>query len=87
MSCLISAGKLLGCKDQRGGYKNLYFANYDDYSFVIAAHEVTSLGSLDEVFKYEVKAEALNGQSHVFSNSDFDFSDPIANLFQDQQAS
>lgn len=56
MSCLISAGKLLGCKDQRGGYKNLYFANYDDYSFVIAAHEVTSLGSLDEVFKYEVKA-------------------------------
>jgi hypothetical protein len=56
MACLISAGKLLGCKDQRGGYKNLYFANYDDYSFVIAAHEVTSLGSLDEVFKYEVKA-------------------------------
>jgi PKD repeat protein len=36
-------------------------------------------------FKYEVKAEALNGQSHVFSNSDFDFSDPIANLFVDQQ--
>ena len=36
-------------------------------------------------FKYEVKAEALNGQSHVYSNSDFDFSDPIANLFVDQQ--
>jgi PKD repeat protein len=36
-------------------------------------------------FKYEVKAEALNGQSHVFSNSDFDYSDPIANLFVDQQ--
>ena len=56
MSCLISKGKLLGCKDQRGGYKNLYFANYDQYGFVVAAHEVTSLGSLDEVFKYEVKA-------------------------------
>jgi hypothetical protein len=56
MSCLISKGKLLGCKDQRGGYKNLYFANYEDFGFVIAAHEVTSLGSLDEVFKYEVKA-------------------------------
>jgi hypothetical protein len=56
MSCLISKGKLLGCKDQRGGYKNLYFANYDDYGFVIAAHQVTDLGSLDEVFKYEVKA-------------------------------
>ena len=56
MSCLISKGKLLGCKDQRGGYKNLYFANYDDYDFVIAAHQVTSLGSLEDVFKYEVKA-------------------------------
>lgn len=56
MSCLISKGKLLGCKDQRGGYKNLYFANYEDYGFVVAAHEVTSLGTLDEVFKYEVKA-------------------------------
>ena len=56
MSCLISKGKLLGCKDQRGGYKNLFFANYADYGFVVAAHEVTSLGSLDEVFKYEVKA-------------------------------
>jgi len=56
MSCLISKGKLLGCKDQRGGYKNLYFANYEDFGFVVAAHEVTSLGTLDEVFKYEVKA-------------------------------
>ena len=56
MSCLISKGKLLGCKDQRGGYKNLYFANYDDYGFVISNHQVTDLGTLPEVFKYEVKA-------------------------------
>ena len=56
MSCLIAKGKKLGCKDQRGGIKNIYFANHDDYNFVIAAHAVTSLGSLDEVFKYEVKA-------------------------------
>ncbi len=56
MSCLISKGKLLGCKDQRGGYKNLYFANYADYGFSIGAHTVTSLGDLEEVFKYEVKA-------------------------------
>jgi hypothetical protein len=56
MACLISAGKLLGCRDQRGGIKNLYFANYDDYGFTIAAQELTALGTLDEVFKYEVKA-------------------------------
>ena len=54
--CLISKGKLLGCKDQRGGIKNLYFANYADYGYTIAAQELTNLGTLDEVFKYEVKA-------------------------------
>lgn len=56
MACLITAGKLLGCRDQRGGIKNLYFANYDDYGYTIAAQELTALGTLDEVFKYEVKA-------------------------------
>jgi len=56
MSCLISKGKLLGCKDQRGGIKNIYFANYENYNFVIAAHAVTSLGTLGEVFQYQVKA-------------------------------
>ena len=56
MACLISAGKLLGCRDQRGGIKNLYLANYSDYGYTIAAQELTSLGTLAEVFKYEVKA-------------------------------
>ncbi len=36
-------------------------------------------------YRYSVKAEALNGQTHVESDSDFDLSDPIANLFVDQQ--
>ena len=56
MSCLVSKGVLLPCKDQRGGIKNLYFANYAEYTFVIAAQAVTDLGTLDEVLKYEVKA-------------------------------
>jgi len=56
MACLISAGKLLGCRDQRGGIKNLYFANYADYGYTIAAQELTDLGDLEEVFIYEVKA-------------------------------
>jgi len=53
---MITKGKLLGCKDQRGGIKNIYFANYENYNFVIAAHAVTSLGTLAEVFQYQVKA-------------------------------
>jgi hypothetical protein len=58
MSCLVSKGKLLNCKDQKGGIKSIYFANgtADDFAFVITAHQLTSLGTLDEVFKYEVKA-------------------------------
>lgn len=57
MACPITAGKLLNsCKNQRGGYKNLYFANYASYAFVIANQILTDLGTLAEVFKYEVKA-------------------------------
>jgi hypothetical protein len=55
--CPITAGRLLNnCKNQRGGVKNLYFANYDNYGFVVSNQLVTDLGTLDEVFKYEVKA-------------------------------
>jgi hypothetical protein len=57
MACPITAGRLLNnCKNQRGGYKNLYFANYDTYTFVRTGQTISSLGTLAEVFKYEVKA-------------------------------
>jgi PKD repeat protein len=36
-------------------------------------------------YKYSVRAEGLNGQWHVESNSDFDLSAPIQNLFVNQQ--
>jgi hypothetical protein len=36
-------------------------------------------------YKYEVTAEGLNGQWHVESNSDYDISDPLPNLFENQQ--
>lgn len=55
--CPITAGRLLNnCKNQRGGVKNLYFANYDNYGFVTTGQTVSDLGTLTEVFKYEVKA-------------------------------
>jgi hypothetical protein len=55
--CPITAGRLLNnCKNQRGGIKNLYFANYDNYGFVMTGQTVSDLGTLTEVFKYEVKA-------------------------------
>ncbi len=36
-------------------------------------------------YKYSVRAEGLNGQWHLESNSDFDLSAPIQNLFVNQQ--
>jgi PKD repeat protein len=36
-------------------------------------------------FKYDVKAEGLNGQWHIESDSDYDLSDPLPNLFENQQ--
>ena len=36
-------------------------------------------------YKYEVTAEGLDGQWHVESKSDYDISDPLPNLFENQQ--
>jgi len=36
-------------------------------------------------FKYDIKAEGLNGQWHVESNSDYDLSNPIQNLYAEQK--
>lgn len=36
-------------------------------------------------YRYDIRAEGLNGQWHVESESDYDFSAPIANLFANQQ--
>jgi fibronectin type 3 domain-containing protein len=36
-------------------------------------------------YRYSVVAEGLDGQSHVESNSDYDLSEPIDNLFENQQ--
>jgi len=36
-------------------------------------------------YRYSVKGEGLNGQWHVESDSDFDLSNPIDNLFADQK--
>ncbi len=36
-------------------------------------------------YRYDIRAEGLNGQWHVESESDYDMSTPIANLFESQQ--
>ncbi len=58
MSCDLSKGRKLPCKDQKGGVKNIYIANYDSYGVVVAGNIVTGLGTLTEVFKWELKGSA-----------------------------
>lgn len=58
MSCDLSKGRKLPCKDQKGGVKNIYVANFNAYGFTIANNVVTALGTLAEVFKWELKGSA-----------------------------
>lgn len=76
MSCDISRGKNeLACKNTVSGLKALYIANYDDYGFVTSStsgsgHIMTSTGSLDEVFKYELKNSGNTFNQDITSNRD-----------------
>lgn len=56
MACdFITKGKrAAACMDTVGGVKNIYFSLFADYGMTVSAQEVTDLGSLDEVYKYEV---------------------------------
>ncbi len=60
MACdFITKGKkATACMDSVGGVKNYYFARWVDYGITVAAGEVTHLGTLQQVFKYEVTGNA-----------------------------
>lgn len=73
--CDISKGKnQLQCKDAISGLKAIYIANYDDYDFITqsnaSGHTLTDLGTLIEVFKYELKNTANTFQQDITSSRD-----------------
>ena len=58
MACDLTLGRLEPCKDTVGGYKNLYFINYDgglSTNAQYTAEEITSLTTPVASFKYELK--------------------------------
>jgi hypothetical protein len=59
MSCNLTKGYTLPCKNTVGGFKAIYLANFDDYDFVTsstdAGHVLSDLGDLATVFKYDLK--------------------------------
>ena len=60
MACdFITKGKkATACMDSVGGVKNYYFALWGNYGMSIIMGEVLTLGSLAQVFKYEVTGNA-----------------------------
>jgi hypothetical protein len=68
MSCDLSDGRLLPCKDQVGGLKNVYFINYG-----VDTTLITTAGSEDTVAATDFAAEdaykyALKGTSSLTQN-------------------
>jgi hypothetical protein len=56
MQCGISTGRLLACKDNVGGIKNVYFADYGTLgALTIVDGEITAIAGTPEIFKYEVR--------------------------------
>ena len=56
MSCLLSKGRQITCRDTVGGIKNAYFFRFQDItSSTIANSELTDLEGIDNIKKYILK--------------------------------
>lgn len=79
MACdFITKGKrAVACLNSVGGVKNLYFAQFADYGMTAASQELSSIGSLDEVFKYEVTGTGA-GVTETFTPSADNFTSFIS---------
>jgi hypothetical protein len=56
MACeFITSGRLLECINNASGVRNAYFAKWADYDFTIGNSAMSGIGTLDEVFRFELK--------------------------------
>jgi hypothetical protein len=59
MACDLTLGRLIACKDNVGGIRNIYFINFDDAPYddmTIVDEEITSfLPATPSAYKYELK--------------------------------
>jgi len=72
MSCNLTKGRNITCRDTVGGIKAIYFAQFDEVaSYVTASGELTDfdLGASDDIYKYTLKrgtascTETITGSS------------------------
>ena len=59
MACLnLSSGRSLGCKNNVGGLKNVYFTAYGSLTETVVEGEVTAITGTPELYKYEIKGSS-----------------------------
>tara|TARA_R110001592_G_C12756227_1_gene712450 strand:+ start:50 stop:613 length:564 start_codon:yes stop_codon:yes gene_type:complete len=73
MSCDLSSGRKVPCKDNLGSIQNVYFCDFDDLSsFTLTADEVTDAaasGAAISLYKYELKG-ANSLETNIVSSPD-----------------
>lgn len=70
MSCEITQGRALPCKDGIGGIKNVYFANYGTISVTEGADDTIAATefNLDTFYKYDINNGASSLTQNIQSN-------------------
>lgn len=70
MNCeFITKGKkATACMNTVGGVKNLYFAPFGDYGMTKSGMEISNIGTLEEVYKYELTGSG-NGLTETYTAS------------------
>ena len=64
MSCLLTAGRTIPCKDVVGGIKAVYFVNFGDLGTITeSADEVTNMTGTFSDYKYDLKGDSSFEQS------------------------
>ena len=64
MSCLLTAGRTIPCKDVVGGIKAVYFVNFGDITAITeSADEVTDMTGTFSAYKYDLKGNSSFEQS------------------------
>ena len=65
MSCLLTAGRTIPCKDVVGGIKAVYFVNFGDITAITesADDEITNMTGTFSAYKYDLKGNSSFEQS------------------------
>lgn len=64
MSCLLTAGRTIPCKDVVGGIKAVYFVNFGDITGITeSADEITDMTGTFSAYKYDLKGNSSFEQS------------------------